>query len=175
MPTDACSGQSTPSSWFLWAKSSSLRTRCSPSLPAKMLTIHQRPQQRECRKHLLLFSGMKWSRQSFFVTYVISCSWFPVVPKHQLQLNGFIPLHLLFLPLLGKINAYKWDFSNVISTEVIKKQPLRIRRTCRPSAGVGNGPARDSHESVSQFHPEEDEIQVTNAPHCTSDVDDRHL
>lgn len=154
MPTDAFNGPSTPSSWFFWANGSSGGTRCSPSLPAKMLTIHESPKQKNTC--YCVWKSNKAVRACLsHGTYIISCSWFPVVPEHQLQLNGFTLLHLLFQLLLRKINAYKWDFLQMLSAQKSSRSNFwGYRRASRPSAGVGNGPGPDSHESVSQFPPE---------------------
>lgn len=179
MPTDAFNGPRTPWPWFLWANSS--RTRRSPSIPANMPTIHESPKQSGYiykKIHLLFFPDIRRSRQSLVATQNLRYFLFLVssgtrTPAPALRFYSSPPA---FPAPPGEKKCIQVGFFQKLSAQKqSRSNRWGERRSSRPSAGGGNGPARDSHESVSQFPPVEDETGVTKAPHCTSDVDDRQL
>lgn len=92
-------------------------------------------------------------------TYGFPSSWFPVVPKHQLQINCFTLLHLLFQLILWKKCQY--------AQKKMQKNPhfLQIKqKNIIPLTEVGSGPAPGNHLLVFQFHPEIENVKCAVIP-----------
>lgn len=79
--------------------------------------------------HHYLFMSLK--QNDFIIvcllleTYIFPSSWFPVVPKHQLQINSFTSFHLLFQLILGKMCDFiffKCKIVNVLPSDTKKQQ-----------------------------------------------------
>lgn len=129
MSSDAFNGQSVASSCFprtnspgttrvirSWKKEKKEKKKdsaaaCFQLLSLNMLTIYSSTDQSGYNVPLWLSSKFKSAAQRYtqcvrvflsIETYIYSSPWFPVVPKDQLQMNGFTSLHLLFQLILER-------------------------------------------------------------------------
>lgn len=135
---------------------------CFQLLSLNMLTIYSSTDQSGYNVPLWLSSKFKSAAQRYtqcvrvflsIETYIYSSPWFPVVPKDQLQMNGFTSLHLLFQLILERKKSAE------VLTFWGNLKEKKNSRNFLPSEEVGSGPSRGNHEQASQSHPAKEKTQ----------------